>query len=136
MYLTRLLCPWDSPGKNAGVAKICRLPGDLPHLGIKRLSLVSPALQADSLPLSHRGTLKLFFQNRNLTTSLDHLKFHEGFYCALTRHFTDSFSRHRTPLCPGLNFSFIFSPTSAFKEHIRHFACGVLLPDLPSGSNF
>ena len=115
---------------------LCPLPGDLPHLGIKPLSLASPALQAGSLPLSHRGTLKLFFQNRILTTSLDHLKFHEGFYCALTRPFTDSFSRHRTPLCPGLNFSFIFSPTSGFKEHIRHFACGLLLPDLPSRSNF
>ena len=119
---------------------LCPLPGDLPHLGINPLSLMSPALQADSLPLSHQGTiripLKLFFQNRNLTTSLDHLKFHEGFYSALTRHFRDSFSRQKTPLCPGLNFSFIFSPTSSFKEHIRHFACGVLLPDLPSGSNF
>ena len=69
---------------------LCPLPGDLPHLGIKPLSLVSPALQADSLPLNHWGTLKLFFQNRNLTTSLSHLKFNEGFYSTLTRHFTDS----------------------------------------------
>ena len=115
---------------------LCPLPGDLPHLGIKPLSLVSPALLADSLPLNHCRTLKLFFQNRNLTTSLSHLKFNEGFYSTLTRHFTDSFSRHRIFLCLGLNFSFIFSPTSSFKEHIRHFACGVLLPDLPLGSNF
>ena len=30
-------------------------PGDLPNPGIE---LVSPALQADSLPLSHQGSLK------------------------------------------------------------------------------
>ena len=30
--------------------------GDLPDPGIKPMSLVSPALQADSLPLSHRGS--------------------------------------------------------------------------------
>ena len=31
-------------------------PGDLPDPGIKPASLASPALQADSLPLSHLGT--------------------------------------------------------------------------------
>ena len=31
----------------------CLLLGDLPDLGIKPTSPVSPALQADSLPLSH-----------------------------------------------------------------------------------
>ena len=30
-------------------------PGDLPHPGIEHASLVSPALQVDSLPLSHLG---------------------------------------------------------------------------------
>ena len=49
---TRLLCPWDSPGKNTGVG--CHLPptppGNLPNPGIKP---ASPALQADSRPLSY-----------------------------------------------------------------------------------
>ena len=31
-------------------------PGDLPDPGIKPMSPASPALQADSLPLSHRGS--------------------------------------------------------------------------------
>ena len=31
------------------------LPGDLPNPGIEPASLVSPALQVDSLPLSHLG---------------------------------------------------------------------------------
>ena len=31
-------------------------PGDLPDPGIELSSLVSPALQTDSLPLSHRGS--------------------------------------------------------------------------------
>ena len=30
-------------------------PGDLPDPGIEPVSLVAPALQADSLPLSHQG---------------------------------------------------------------------------------
>ena len=33
----------------------CPLPGDLPDPGVKPLSPMAPALQADSLPLSHWG---------------------------------------------------------------------------------
>ena len=44
---TRLLCPWDSPGKSTGVGLPFPSPGDLPDPGIKPRS---PALQADSLP--------------------------------------------------------------------------------------
>ena len=49
LYLFRILCPRDSPGKNIGL--LCLPPGDLPHLGIESRS---PPLQADSLPLSHQ----------------------------------------------------------------------------------
>ena len=35
---------------------LCPPPGDLPDPGIKRLSPVAPALQADTLPLSNQGT--------------------------------------------------------------------------------
>ena len=41
----RLLCAWDSPGKNTGVGCHALLQGVFP---------ASPALQADSLPLSHQ----------------------------------------------------------------------------------
>ena len=40
---TRLLCPWDSPGKNTGGLP-CPSPGDLPNPGIESTSLMSPAL--------------------------------------------------------------------------------------------
>ena len=43
---TRLLCPWDSPGKNTGVGCHFLLQGNLPNPGIKP---GSPALQADAL---------------------------------------------------------------------------------------
>ena len=43
--LTRLLCPWDSPGKNWSGLPFAS-PGDLPNPGIEP---GSPALQADSL---------------------------------------------------------------------------------------
>ena len=42
---TRLLCPWDSPGKNTGWVAISS-PADLPNPGIKPRS---PTLQVDSL---------------------------------------------------------------------------------------
>ena len=41
---TRLLCPWDSPGKNTGVMLPFPSPGDLPNPGITPASLKSPAL--------------------------------------------------------------------------------------------
>ena len=53
---TRLLCPWDFPKKNTRVSGLpFPFPGDLPDSGVKPTSPVSPALQADSLPLSHEG---------------------------------------------------------------------------------
>ena len=50
---TRPLCLWDFPGQEYWSGLPCPPPGDLPDLGIKPISPVSPALQGDSLPLSH-----------------------------------------------------------------------------------
>ena len=41
---TRFLCPWDSPGKDAGVGLPCPPSGDLPNPGIRFMSLMSPVL--------------------------------------------------------------------------------------------
>ena len=50
----RLLCPWDSPGKNTGVG--CHaLLGDLPNPGIEPRSLT---MQKDSLPSEPPEKLK------------------------------------------------------------------------------
>ena len=52
---SRPLCPWDSPGKNAGVGCHFLLQGIFPTQGS------NPRLlhwQADSLPLSHLGSFK------------------------------------------------------------------------------
>ena len=48
----RLLCPWDFPGKNTGVGCYALLKRIFLTQGLN-LSLVAPALQAGSLPLSH-----------------------------------------------------------------------------------
>ena len=40
----RLLCPWDSPGKNTGVGYHALLQGNLSISGIKHMSLMSPVL--------------------------------------------------------------------------------------------
>ena len=49
---TRLLCPWNSPGKKTGVGCHSVLQGNLPNPGIKP---GAPALQADSLPSESLG---------------------------------------------------------------------------------
>ena len=46
---SRLLCSWCSPGKILEWV----VPGDLPDLGSNTHLSPSPALQVDSLPLSH-----------------------------------------------------------------------------------
>ena len=50
---TRLLCPWDSPGKNTGVGGRTLLQGSS-NPGIEP-TLSFPALQADSLPSEPPG---------------------------------------------------------------------------------
>ena len=46
LELTRLLCPWDFPGKNTGVD--CHfLLQDLPNPGIETVSLTSPTLAGE-----------------------------------------------------------------------------------------
>jgi len=40
----RLLCPWDSPGKNTGVGCHALLQGNLPNPGNEHISPTSPAL--------------------------------------------------------------------------------------------
>ena len=52
----RLLCPWDSPGKNTEVACHFRLQGNLLNPGNKP---ESPALQVDSLPAKPLGKLRI-----------------------------------------------------------------------------
>ena len=52
LWPIRLLCPWDFPGKSAGVDCHLLLQGNPPNPGIEPLS---PALQADALPSNPPG---------------------------------------------------------------------------------
>ena len=63
---TRLLCPWDSPGKNTGVGCYAQ-PGHLPNPGTEPRS---PALQADSLPSEPPGKTKVVLIERKLIICL------------------------------------------------------------------
>ena len=51
LWPARLLCPWDSLGKNTGVGLPCPFPGDLPDPGTASLMSPPPHWQAGSLPL-------------------------------------------------------------------------------------
>ena len=53
LWPSRFLCPENFPGKNTRVDCHFLLPGDFPNPGIDPTSPASPALQADSLQLSH-----------------------------------------------------------------------------------
>ena len=53
LYSTRLLCPWDFPGKNTGVSCHFLLPGIFPTQGSNPCLFCLLHWQADSLPLSH-----------------------------------------------------------------------------------
>ena len=57
LWPARLLCPWDSPGKDTGVGNLSLLQGNLPNAGIKPKS---PALQTNSLPSEPLGKPPLF----------------------------------------------------------------------------
>ena len=56
---SRLLCPWDSSGKNTGVGSPSPSPGDLPDPGIKPMSLKFPVLTDSLLPRRHLGSPKV-----------------------------------------------------------------------------
>ena len=56
---TRLLCPWDSPGKNTGVGCHALFQGIFPTQG-SNLCLVH--WQVGSLPLSHQGGIYNFLE--------------------------------------------------------------------------
>ena len=55
---SRILCPWDSPGKNTAVGCHFSSPGGLPDPGIDPSLLQLLLWQVDSLQLSHLGSPK------------------------------------------------------------------------------
>ena len=65
MQSTRLLCPWDSPGKNPGVCCHCFLQGIFPTQGSNLRLLHLLHWQANSLPLSLLGFPKLIILPSN-----------------------------------------------------------------------
>ena len=77
---TRILCPWDSPGKNAGEGCHFLLQGIFPTQGSNPHLLRLLHWQADSLPLSHLGspvsiwyTWAILTQRRGKHNQLDSL---------------------------------------------------------------
>ena len=69
LYPSRLLCPWGVSRREYWNGLPCPPPGDLSHPGIECKSPAAPALQADSLPLRHQGSLLIGYtpkQNKNI----------------------------------------------------------------------
>ena len=65
-YAARLLCPWNSPGRNTGVGCHALLQGNIPTQGSNPHLLCLLHQQADSLPAELQGSplllLLLFLQ--------------------------------------------------------------------------
>ena len=60
-----LYSPWNSPGKDTGVASHSLLQGIFPTQGLNSgLKPRSPALQADSLPAEPQGSLSIIFLSK------------------------------------------------------------------------
>ena len=72
LYATRLLCPWDSPGKNTGVG--CRfLLQDLFLTQELNLSLLH--WQMESIPLSHHASMYIYIHtHRNMNLKGERIK--------------------------------------------------------------
>ena len=69
---SRLLCPWNFPGRNPGVACHFFLQGILPNPGMEP---VSPALLEDSLPSESQESFgKVFSENKQRWQSWRQLK--------------------------------------------------------------
>ena len=51
----------------------CSPPGDLPDPGIESVSPAAPALQADSLPLSHQGSPTNYINRYQMVIHIKHL---------------------------------------------------------------
>ena len=66
---TRLLCPWDFPGKNTGMGCHFLLQGVFLIQGLNLCLLHFLHWQVDSLPLSHLGILWLLHYNFNLSST-------------------------------------------------------------------
>ena len=63
LYLTRLLYPWDFPGKNTGVGCCFLLQGIFPTHGS---NLPRQHWQADTLPLNHQGSPILHYTSYHM----------------------------------------------------------------------
>ena len=63
LWLTRLLCPWDSPDKNTAVGCHALLQGIVPTQGLKPHLLRLLHWQADSLPLAPLGKTNGLFSH-------------------------------------------------------------------------
>ena len=91
---TRLLCPWNSPGKNTGVRCHSLLQEDLPN---PRIESRSPALQADSLPTEPLG--KHHYSSKTGIIATSSMKtFFDLLYSPLTNCLLPLHYHHKLPL--------------------------------------
>ena len=93
---TRLLCPWNFPGKNTRVGCHVLLRGIFPTQGLNPCLLQLLYWQADSLPLSHLGSLLT-----SITSPISNLLF----YCPRSSNLRTQSSIHSLLLheCSSLN---------------------------------
>ena len=82
LYPTRLLCQWDFPGKNTRVGCHFLLQRIFPTQGSNLQLLHLLYWQADSLPLSHLGSLKVWTMQNCYLLQMQYVNQHTT-YCSL-----------------------------------------------------
>ena len=103
---TRLLCPWDFPGKHTGVGCHFLLQGILLSQGL------NPCLlhwQEDSLPLNHLGSIihnSLYMETVQISTTDAWMKVE--MWSSYSREYYLAIKRNDTNSCCNMNESFFF----------------------------
>ena len=126
---TRLLCPWDSPGKNTGAG--CHIPlqrifqtqGSNAHL------LCLLPWHADSLPLSHWGSPKICYKAFTIQALLEIISV---FHTHWSRQESSGWDRHYSERGEWLEISSVLHHRTYFYDN-RGWVYSVKLSILKAG---
>ena len=110
LLTTRFICPWDFPGKNIGVGCHFFFQGIFPIQG-SNLHLLH--CQAYSLPLSHLGSMIIFYFILNFKIFFVMKKLHQ----TSLNHSLAKGNKYLTSICQ-MTIHFISFPPHSFLHHI------------------
>ena len=101
-YPTRLLCPWNSPGKNTGMSSLSLIQGIFPtqgsNPGLLHCRRILYQLSHQGSPINNKGTFKREREGEKKKDSKQKIKTPKALYCL--PQITPEKQSHRRLLCP------------------------------------